>query len=78
MPRLSGPVLHGELVRRHPDQARRTAFMTGGAASPKLLEFVRATSNPCLEKPFEPQRLRAAVNTLLLGVGVLDRTESAS
>ncbi|HEY0466298.1 MAG TPA: response regulator, partial [Polyangiaceae bacterium] len=34
MPLLSGPAFHDELLRRHPDQARRTAFLTGGAVSP--------------------------------------------
>jgi hypothetical protein len=39
---------------------------------------MQTTSNPCLEKPFEPQRLRAVVDSLLLELGIIDRTESGS
>jgi len=77
MPLLSGPAFHAELVRRHPDQARRTVFLTGGAVSPEILEFLHRSHNPCLQKPFDPTQLRGVVSSLVNDFGVIDRLEHA-
>ena len=78
MPLLSGPAFYAELVRRHPDQARRTAFLTGGAVNPEILEFLHSSQNPCIQKPFDSIQLRDAVCALVKELGVIPRPELPS
>jgi CheY-like chemotaxis protein len=65
MPVMTGMELHAELVRAAPDQARRMVFLTGGAFTPPARAFLDKVPNSRLEKPFEPQTLRALVNERL-------------
>lgn len=67
MPDMSGMDLHGELARRHPDLARRTVFLTGGAYTQESRQFLDDTGVQCLEKPFELDLLRGVVARLLAG-----------
>ncbi len=53
MAEMSGIELHGELVRRSPDLARRVVFMTGGAFTPRARAFLQAIPNRCVEKPLD-------------------------
>ena len=78
MPLLPGRAFHAELIRRHPDQARRTAFLTGGTTSPELLEFMRSSRTPCLQKPFDPHHLREVIDTLVRDLGLITRPEHAA
>jgi FixJ family two-component response regulator len=57
---MSGMELHARVAERDPGLARRMCFMTGGAFTDAAARFVAAGA-PCLEKPFEPERLRDAV-----------------
>jgi len=75
MPLLSGPAFHAELVRRHPDQARRTVFLTGGAVRPEVLEFLHSSQKPCLQKPFDPVQLCEVVSRLVNDLGIIERAE---
>ncbi len=50
---MSGIELHGELVRRSPELARRVVFMTGGAFTPRARAFLQAVPNRCVEKPLD-------------------------
>jgi signal transduction histidine kinase len=59
MPEMSGPRFYEELSRLAPEQAQRVIFMTGGAFTEQSRAFLANTGLPCLDKPIEPQRLRA-------------------
>ncbi len=54
MPGMDGAGLHAILEETRPDQAARMVFCTGGAASPRLREFLNAElTRPVLNKPFD-------------------------
>jgi len=61
MPELTGMELHEQLERAKPERARRMVFITGGAYTPVAKAFLERVSNPRVEKPFEPEKLRAQV-----------------
>lgn len=65
MPQLTGMDFYQALLRIDTEQARRVVFLTGGAFTPAAREFLTSVANPSLEKPVDPHRLRAFVNTLL-------------
>lgn len=50
MPHMSGMDLHEELARLAPDQVARVAFMTGGAFTPRVREFLSRIPNPQLDR----------------------------
>lgn len=62
MPQMTGMDLHAALVGSHPEQARRMIFLTGGAFTSGAREFLDATPNLTIEKPFSVRQLRALVN----------------
>jgi PAS domain S-box-containing protein len=61
MPGMTGMDLFAEAARRHPGLERRFVFMTGGAFTPRAVEFLANVDNRLLEKPFETTALRAAI-----------------
>jgi CheY-like chemotaxis protein len=61
MPGMSGYQFHAELERIAPDLARRVVFLSGIATSPEVEAFARRARVVCLPKPFEAQKLKAAV-----------------
>jgi CheY-like chemotaxis protein len=65
MPRMTGMELHEEVQRRAPELAARTLFLTGGAFEARTRAFLSRVPNPRLDKPFDLDHLRAAVETLL-------------
>jgi signal transduction histidine kinase len=65
MPEKSGIDFHEELAQRDPALAAHVVFLTGGGFTPAAQAFLDATKNMVLEKPFEKQQLRAAVQRLL-------------
>jgi PAS domain S-box-containing protein len=69
LPEVTGMDFYDDLLRTRPDLARRVIFMSGGAFTPKAIEFVASVSNRCLEKPFSAQTLRGAVQQTLAGGG---------
>lgn len=56
MPGLDGRQFYRQLHARNPELARRIIFLTGDPHSDEIREFLDATGNCCLSKPF---RLRA-------------------
>jgi PAS domain S-box-containing protein len=52
MPGMSGIELYEQLRGRHPSLASRIVFMTGGAFTKRAAEFLAATENRRVEKPF--------------------------
>jgi CheY-like chemotaxis protein len=61
MPDVTGMELHDRLHASRPDEAARLVFMTGGAFTERAREFLDRTRAPCVEKPFDMERLRALV-----------------
>jgi two-component system, NtrC family, sensor kinase len=53
--------LHARVRARSPAIADRFVFLTGGAFTQAARAFLDAVPNARLEKPFDPEALRAAV-----------------
>jgi DNA-binding NtrC family response regulator len=66
MPGMSGMEMFHELDRVAPDQRKRVVIITGAASHPEARDFLSDVTNPWLEKPFDPNRLRALVRRVLL------------
>ncbi|BDG03214.1 hypothetical protein AMOR_22100 [Anaeromyxobacter oryzae] len=65
MPGMSGMELHARVRARSPRVADRFVFLTGGAFTAAAREFLDAVPNARIEKPFDPEALRAAVARLV-------------
>jgi ligand-binding sensor domain-containing protein/nitrogen-specific signal transduction histidine kinase/CheY-like chemotaxis protein len=61
MPEMTGMELHAQLHAAQPERAQRMVFVTGGAYTPAAQSFLERVTNPRLEKPFEPEKLRERV-----------------
>jgi PAS domain S-box-containing protein len=66
MPDMSGIELYEELLEARPHIAERIIFMTGGAFTPRAREFLESVPNLRLEKPFDLETLRDAVQRRLM------------
>ncbi|HEX8705459.1 MAG TPA: ATP-binding protein [Myxococcaceae bacterium] len=66
MPEMTGWEFHAELIKRWPERSGDIIFVTGGAFTARARDFLGRVGNPRLEKPFDPQALRALVSSLLL------------
>jgi len=58
MPAMSGMDLYEAIALRHPEQARRFVFMTGGTFNPSASDFVARVPNTVLSKPFTLEAIR--------------------
>jgi CheY-like chemotaxis protein/two-component sensor histidine kinase len=67
MPQMTGMELHARVAERAPDVAARFVFVTGGAFTDRAAEFLRTTTNAWVEKPFDSQVLREAVERTVGG-----------
>jgi CheY-like chemotaxis protein len=65
MPEMTGMELHARLAAESPRQAERMVFMTGGAFTASARDFLRAVSNPRLEKPLEMSNLKAILRGIV-------------
>jgi signal transduction histidine kinase len=65
MPDTSGIDFYEELRRRRPGEERKIVFMTGGAFTMRARQFLATVPNRCLDKPFDPAQLRAAIEEVL-------------
>ncbi len=65
MPEMTGMEMHATLRDEAPELAERMVFLTGGAFTEAGRAFLATTHLPWLEKPFEPDALRARVRGLL-------------
>ena len=57
MPGMTGMEFFSSVRARFPEHAMRTVFLTGGTFEADARAFLEWVPNPCLEKPFEVQRL---------------------
>jgi signal transduction histidine kinase len=62
MPEMTGMDLHDALSRISPSLAERMIFLTGGAFTTRARDFLGATPNQWIEKPFTTGHLRTLVN----------------
>ena len=69
MPEMTGMDLHSRLLQTRPSDAARMVFLTGGAFTPEAGEFLDRVANVRVEKPFDPQALRALVRDRLAATG---------
>jgi signal transduction histidine kinase len=67
MPELTGMEFHARVEALDPAVARRIVFMTGGAFAPEAREFLLRSRAVCLDKPFVPSGLRAALRAVGAG-----------
>jgi CheY-like chemotaxis protein len=67
MPGMSGMDFYSALQQRHPEQARRVIFLTGGAVTPQARAFLESVPSPHLEKPFAGRELLSLVQDRLAG-----------
>jgi signal transduction histidine kinase len=70
MPEMTGMEFKGWLSSTLPELASRMVFMTGGPFAPEARQFLQQSSAPCLEKPFTPDALRAALVAVVEGASV--------
>ncbi len=61
MPGMSGKDLYDQVRTRWPALAAHFIFMTGGATTASLQDFLRTTAIPCLTKPFTRDELEQAL-----------------
>jgi signal transduction histidine kinase len=69
MPTMSGIELYEKLLKTDPELARRVVFITGGATTVEVDDFLRSVPNPRIPKPFEIDALRKTVQRLLRAGG---------
>ena len=67
MPNTSGMDVYAALRARHPAQAERVIFTTGGAFSDQAKVFLASVPNAQVNKPFSAELLRALVQERLDG-----------
>lgn len=65
MPEMTGMDLHAALCESAPQQAAKIIFVTGGTFTSRASEFLEGITNPRLDKPFDPQAVRALVRERL-------------
>lgn len=66
MPDMTGAELFDKVCDFQPDLARKFAFMTGGAFTASVNNFLENTTQKCLDKPFTPGSLRLFVKDFLI------------
>ncbi|ABF86938.1 putative sensory box histidine kinase/response regulator [Myxococcus xanthus DK 1622] len=65
MPGMSGMDFYSALQARHPEQAQRVIFLTGGAVTPQARAFLESVPSPHLEKPFAGRELLSLIQERL-------------
>ena len=57
LPGRNGNTLHERVAARRPELGKRFVFVTGGAFTPRALQFLQSIPNERIQKPFEPGEL---------------------
>jgi two-component system NtrC family sensor kinase len=65
MPGMSGQQLYYRMAESDQELARRVIFMTGDTANPDTRDFMSATGNPAVSKPFNVEELRQQIQKSL-------------
>jgi CheY-like chemotaxis protein len=61
MPDMNGVNLYLHIIKNHPYLQNRIIFMTGGALTTEIEEFLQSNKNMCLSKPFEYSKFLQAI-----------------
>ena len=61
LPGMSGCDLHARVAGLDAELARRFVFLTGGAFTEDAVRYLASCGVPCVEKPFQLDRLREAI-----------------
>ncbi len=67
MPQMTGVDLYEELCRRFPAYKDRLVFLSGGVFNAATRARLHSFGNQCIEKPFDPQRIREIVQRMITG-----------
>ncbi|MCG8417312.1 MAG: ATP-binding protein [Proteobacteria bacterium] len=67
MPGVDGLMFYREVAQRWPDIADSIIFITGGAFTARMSDFVANIGNRVLEKPISRKRLRRVVDSQCIG-----------
>ncbi|MBS2024158.1 MAG: hybrid sensor histidine kinase/response regulator [Deltaproteobacteria bacterium] len=71
MPEMSGLEFYAELRKRFPTQAQATVFLTGGAFTPHVSDFLAGLPREMwMEKPFEAEALKSWISARLRAAAV--------
>ena len=62
MPNMDGATFYKRLKAQRPELCSRVTFVTGGAYTTEVREFVERSNVPVLEKPFTVDELKSALN----------------
>jgi PAS domain S-box-containing protein len=65
MPSMTGMEFYEILLARQPELAQRVVFLSGGALTPKVAEFLHVVPNLIIDKPFEARYLQDKLQELL-------------
>jgi len=65
MPIMTGADFYKKVTDMFPELKERIIFMSGGTYSHDLNEFMARMKNPCLEKPFDVEKLYESINKVL-------------
>jgi two-component system, cell cycle sensor histidine kinase and response regulator CckA len=65
MAEVSGREFYQRLIARSPELADRVVFVSGGAFTPQLDQFMKEVGRPWLPKPFSASELRTYVSSFL-------------
>jgi len=65
MPGLNGQQLYEQIRAENSAAAQRFIFMTGDVMNEKTQEFLKATGNVCLAKPFSMDEFRSVLGKFL-------------
>ena len=75
MPGMTGIQLLEELLRMAPDQAERLVFLTGGASTPSVREFLTTTKQHLIAKPFDAGEMLTFIAHRMKEQGFAPRSE---
>jgi PAS domain S-box-containing protein len=67
MPAMTGVQFYEALLDQNPTLARRMVFLSGGALTATIDDFLRSVPNRQIEKPFEVASLRETIQKVLRG-----------
>jgi CheY-like chemotaxis protein len=65
MAEMNGPEFFSVLSQRWPNLTKTVIFITGGATSDSIVDFVASCSRPVIAKPLDAPKLRAKIESVL-------------
>ena len=66
---MDGKEFYNKAIHKVPGLASRFVFLTGDVVTGKTHDFIRSVNAPCVDKPFQLDSIRVAVNAILKSQG---------